>query len=206
MDFSTIKSIHIPEGEVVKISTPSTVYWQKKPVYTELEYLVLDGTICFDSGVYGYMNTKIESKWKRADATTGMYLYGCASTGNTDSLTAYTSTTGGAWRFGNRSVSALPTGDDALHETIQNNVRVIRDGSIFKYTEIDDFTTPYTIIVACAYTSTGSYSPSPFIGRIYYFKLWDGDNLILDWIPVNYEGIDGFWDKVTNTFVAPISL
>lgn len=204
MDFSTIKSLYIPQGEVVKISTPTGVLWQKKPTYTELEYLDLDGTYYFDSGYYGNLETEIECKWERSVADGGMYIYGCASSGNTASLTAYSSN-GGSWRFGNRSTT-INTNNTTLHTSIQNKTRVNRDGSYFNYATVSSFTTPYTIAVAGGTNSEGEVpTGSRFKGKIYYFKIWDNDELVLDWIPVNYEGVNGFWDKVTNTFVPPIA-
>lgn len=205
IDFSNVARLHIPEGEVKRVLNESgIVIWEKgAPSYVELEYMEVDGTICFDTGVYGNIDTKIECKWKR-DIESGTYVYGCASSENKASLTAYVSATGGAWRFGTRSATPLPKGDLDIHTTVQNHERVVRDGSIFNYAEVSDFTTPYTIIVAGSHTSSGAYSPSPLIGRIYYFKMWDGDNLVLDWIPVKKDNTLMFLDRVSNKFIRPI--
>ena len=204
MDFSTIKSIHIPQGEVVKISTPTGVLWQKNLPYTELEYLDLDGTYYFDTKYYGNLGTKIKCKWQRSSAEGSMYLYGCASSGNTSSLTAYSSSSG-AWRFGNKSIQ-ITTDNTDLHTSTHDKNRVDRDGSKFNYSTVSSFTTPYTIVLAGGHNSEGGVpTSSRFKGKIYYFKIWDDGELVLDWIPVNYEGVNGFWDKVTNTFVSPIA-
>lgn len=36
-----------------------------------------------------------------------------------------------------------------------------------------------------------------------YFKIWIGEELVLDWVPMRRvaDGVEGFWDNVTNTFV-----
>ena len=204
MDFSTIKSLHIPQGEVVKISTPTGILWQKKLPYTELEYLDFDGTYYFNSKYYGNLETKIECKWQRANDEKAMYLYGCASTGNTDSLTAYSSSSG-SWRFGNRQ-ALINTLSTDLYTTIQYKTRVYRDNSYWGYSTVSAFTTPHPIAVGGAFTASGTVATSSrFEGKIYYFKIWDDGELVLDWIPVTYEGVNGFWDKVTNTFVPPIA-
>lgn len=204
MDFSTIKSLYIPQGEVVKISTPTGVLWQKKTPYTELEYLNLDGAVWFNTKYYGNLETKIEAKWQRANDTEYMYVYGCASTGSTASITAYSN---GMWRFGSAG-ETQSTFSTTLFTSTHDKNRILRNNSNTPYdpTPSGDFKTPYPIAVAGGTSASGLVpKESRFKGKYYYFKIWDDGELVIDWIPVTYEGVNGFWDKVTNTFVPPIT-
>lgn len=203
IDFSKVTNFFIPEGEVQRAMKDSSIVWEKSG-YVETEYVQFDGKTQFDSGIYGNINTKIECKWSRDYAEVGMYIYGCASSGNTSSITAYTSPTGGSWRFGSRSLNPFSSCDTDIHVTVHDRIGITRNDSTAKYSTVSSFTTPYTILIGNAHNASGDYSVNKLTGKIYYFKLWDSDELILDLIPVKRNGVDMFFDTVSGSFIRPV--
>lgn len=45
-----------------------------------------------------------------------------------------------------------------------------------------------------------------FTGKIYYYRIYDGGSVKLEWQPCKRlsDGVEGFWDCVTQTFIEPI--
>lgn len=92
-----------------------------------------------------------------------------------------------------------------MHTTVHDKNGIKLDSSLYNnsYTSTSsEFTTPYTIILGGTCSSSGVVSSS-FVGYIYYFKVWENDVLVADWIPVRMNGINGFLDKLKNTFIQP---
>lgn len=77
MDFSEVKAITIPEGNVYRILSGSTVLWKKTRLpdeYQEVEYIEGTGTQYIDTGYYPNQNTKFEIRYLILEA-------GCAPAG-----------------------------------------------------------------------------------------------------------------------------
>ena len=206
IDFSKVNKMFIPEGEVQIALKGSDKVWDKPTEleYEPLEYLEFDGTLVFNTNLYGSLETQIECKWKRTDTSSNKYLYGAASAKNNATVSAYLSSSG-YWRFGS-SYRTFNTNNTNIHTTVHDKNGIKLDSPSYNnaYTSTSsEFTTPYTIILGGNCSSSGVVSSS-FVGHIYYFKVWENDVLVADWIPVRIDGINGFFDKVTNSFIQPI--
>lgn len=206
IDFSKVNKMFVPEGEVQIALKGSDKIWDKPTEleYEPLEYLEFDGTLIFDTNLYGGLKTQIECKWKRTDISSKRYLYGASSVDNTATVSAYLSNSG-YWRFGS-SYKTFNTNNTNIHTTVHDKNGIKLDSSSYNnpYTSTSsEFTTPYTIILGGNSSPSGVVSSS-FIGHIYYFKVWENDILVADWIPVSMDNINGFFDKVTNRFIHPI--
>lgn len=70
---------------------------------------------------------------------------------------------------------------------------------------VNEFTTSDPIPVG-GYKSGVNPITKHYIGYIYYFRMWHGDTLLVDWYPCKRlsDGLEGFWDCVTQTFIEPI--
>lgn len=170
------------------------------PLYEEIEYVTLDGMNVFDTQYKGNNKTTIEIKFERSSITTNVYLLGSSGT-STTYLNAYMASNGN-WRYGNYQ---------KIYNTRQKKVfvaemtpgKITVDGVSGEFTPIE-FTTSNTLAVGGRKTST--VFDNLFQGYIYYFRMSIDGVLVADWIPVRRlsDGLECFWDKVTQSFVEPI--
>ena len=138
--------------------------------------------------------------FQRTSTSAAAYLFGCTQG---DRLTGYLSSGSGYWRYG----SASPTFSTA---TLKIYKGVVTPGK----TSIDDTSKTFTFsdfqtsapIPVGGYKSGTNAITKHYIGYIYYFRMWHGDTLLLDWYPCKRksDGVEGFWDCVTQTFVEPL--
>ena len=144
----------------------------------------------------------IEVSFQRSSTSSSEYLYGVLSSDNTASVTAYCTGTG-AWRFGSQLVRANTADKDVHKMSIANGLAAF-DGVETKFTA-NSFTTPNALILG-GYRDTNGSIYKTFKGTIFFFRLWAGDILTMELIPCRRvsDGVEGFWDCVTNTFIEPI--
>lgn len=167
--------------------------------YELIEYVTFDGTVVFDTNVYGNNETYIDVLFKRTNTSAAHYLFGCSS-GNR--LTGYL-TSSGYWRYG----SAYPTFNCANTNLTKAIVTPTKTtvGSYTRTFSTSAFTTGFTIPVGGHKGSSGVATPQ-FKGYLYYFVMRHGDEIVVDLLPCKRlsDGMEGFWDCVTNTFVEPL--
>lgn len=207
IDFTGVSAIRIPEGSVAKITNAQgVVLWEKPSAgdYTFPEYLMFNADMVFDTGVCCTQNTTIDVRFTN-ESSGARYLYGARTTNNTASITAYL-TSSGAWRFGNTYRNFTTKNSTDIHDVVVSKDGIQYDGNSYKYgSTVKTFTCPWTLTVGSARTTSGAKSAAQFIGKLYHFRMYDGDTLILDWIPcVKADGTRGLYDQVTGTFVAPM--
>lgn len=204
MNFSEVKLFSIPEGEVINLSIGGVPVWAKaeeEETYTPIEYLQFNADKVFDTGIICNQNSTIEVKFTR-EASGAMYLYGVRTSSNTASYTAYLATSG-AWRFGN-TYKNFTISLNTICTMKVNKTGVYQNGTKNNYgTSVKNNTAPYTLTLGSARTTAGAQTAAQFKGKIYYFKMYDGDTLVLDWQPCkNKDGVEGFYDTITNKFIA----
>lgn len=203
IDFSNVKSIAIPEGAVKKITVANQVIWEitSTEEYTFIEYLQFNKDKRFDTGIIPTQNTVIEITFTREDSAAA-YMYGVRNSGNTASVTAYMSNSG-SWRFGNKYKNytlALNT----VHTAKVQKSGITMDGTKTSFTS-SDFTANATLVVGTSRGTSGGWASAQFIGKIYSFKMYNGSELVLDWVPCKTaSGEEGFYDNVTGAFVKPV--
>jgi hypothetical protein len=207
IDFTGVSAIRIPEGSVAKITNAQGVILWEKPSegdYTFPEYLMFNADMVFDTGICCTQNTTIEVRFTN-EASDARYLYGARTTNNTASVTAYL-TSSGAWRFGNTYRNLTTKKSTDIHNVVVSKSGVEFDDNSYKYgATVKTFTCPWTLTVGSARTTSGAKTAAQFIGKLYHFRMYDGDTLVLDWIPcVKADGTHGLYDQVTGTFISPM--
>jgi hypothetical protein len=173
------------------------------------DYIVLDtvdfnNDKIFDTNIHINENCVIEIKMWNGSTSTAHYMYGVVTSDNKASATAYL-TRSGTWRFG-ATYKSINTADADDHILIQNISSVTKDRTRYASSGTQGaFVTPYTLPVGGSVSATGVYSKG-FIGSIYYLKITEGENLLLYWLPCRRksDGVEGFWDCVTQAFVEPM--
>lgn len=170
-------------------------------LYEEIEYVTFDGNRVFDTLQYGNNRTTIELKFKRTNVTTAVYLFGCDG-GSNNIINAYLNSNGN-WRYGNK-YRIFNTRTTNVYEA-ELTPEGIKVGSYSVSFTANEFTTPHTLSVG-GYTTTSGVKDAQYIGYIYSFRMYIDDVAVVDWIPVRRlsDGLECFWDKVTQSFVEPI--
>ena len=158
-----------------------------------------------DTGIICNIDTKIRCVFTR-EVDTGMYLYGCASTNNTASLTAYLSS-GGSWRFGDKSAGrTLTVNEELIHTAIHSKAGVVAITPNNTYSGVTDFETVGSLLIGSARNANGSIGVASYIGKIFSFVMWDGDTEVLHLSPVvSTDGVYRFFDDVSHTFFDSIT-
>lgn len=169
--------------------------------YELADYVSFNNDIAFDTGYYGNNQTSIDVMFARTDTSGSDYLYGCSS-GNR--LTAYLPSSGtGYWRYGS-VYKTLNTASKKIYlaKTTPKSIYVDNTGGSWSPTA---FTTSFTLPIGGHKGSSGAITKT-YQGLVYFFRMWHGEELIVDWFPCRRksDGVEGFWDCVTQSFVEPI--
>lgn len=154
----------------------------------------------FNTGYLGNNTTYIDVMFQRTSTSAAAYLFGLTQ-GNR--FTGYLAANSAYWRYGN----AYPTfslGTQKIYKAVVTPGKTTIDATSKTFT-VNEFTTSAPIPVG-GYKSGTNPITKHYIGYIYYFRMWHGDTLLVDWYPCRRlsDGVEGFWDCVTQTFVEPI--
>lgn len=175
------------------------------PEYTRLDYLQFNKDKRFDTNIICNQNTKIKVVYTRDGNDANSYIYGIASANYDKSITAYLPTNDGSgnWRFGKAAQSLkISTNEDVLHTAIVSKTGIIQASGVTSFSSVSNFETEGTLIIGACRNSNGSVGATYFVGKIYEFKIWDNNELVLDLIPcINKNGVEGFYDNITHQFI-----
>lgn len=211
IDWRTVSTFRIPEGEVERVTHGSTILWEKSKAddplagFTQVEYITFTGEQMIDTGVSIDYESEIEAVFTR-ESSTNMYLYGVRSTNNVASVTAYLSSNG-AWRFGSSYKTLTIAVRTNFHRIVQNKSGVIVNGSLNKYnTTVTSFYAPPPLTIGAARAADGLYGDPTFSGKISEFIIRKNGVEVLHYIPYkNADGVYGFWDIVSKEFKTSIT-
>lgn len=174
----------------------------EKSLYDRIEYLEFDGSLIFDTGIYGNSSTQIEVQFERTKTGSSVvYLFGSSGRSPLNAELAST----GVWRYGTGtpSFNTFATGKIFTAEVLPGKTTINDVSKQFVYNGFT--TTDYTIQVGGNKSSNVIAHPS-FIGRIYYFRMGKNYQQVLDWIPVRRksDGLECFFDTVSQEFIEPL--
>lgn len=169
--------------------------------YTFIEEVSFNADTLYDMGIITSEDS-IDIQYKREDtSSSSQYLYGITNNNNTASVTAYLASNG-AWRFGNQLVRPNTANKNVHHTTISNGA-AIHDGSAMVMNTSPAFVTENTVVLG-GYRDASGITTKGYIGKVLYIRINDGTKI--DWLPCKRlsDGVEGFWDCVTQTFVEPL--
>lgn len=170
--------------------------------YEVLDYVTFSKNKLYDLGIVN-SNQTIEVMFARSEKSSTPYLYGCVTSPHTATVSAYLSS-GGSWRFGS-SYKGLSTNNTFINRVIVSNGKTEFNFAAGTFTK-STFTTPDTVVLGGYRAASGSLTAN-YQGKVYYIRITQGDTPIIDYYPCKRlsDGVEGFWDCVTNTFIEPIS-
>ena len=170
--------------------------------YRRVDYIQFSGEQTVDTGIICNQNTKIQLAFTR-ERSTQHYLFGVASSDNTASVTAYVS---GSWRFGDKYASKAPTTNaDMIYSGIVDNSQVTITGNKSAISGVNEFETVGTLLLGACRNSNGTVGASQFIGKIFFFSMWEGDTQVLKLVPVTDGTAYRFYDMVSKAFFDSIT-
>lgn len=169
--------------------------------YAQVGCIQFTGDQSVDTGIICNQDTKIRVVFVR-DTDNAQYLYGVVDSGNTASVTAYLTSSTGAWRFGSKSVSRAVTANaDIVHAAIVSKTGIVHAGGTNAFSSVTAFETIGPLQIGGCRSATGAAGSPQFVGKIIAFDMWDGDEQVLRLVPaVNANGVYGFYDLVSGTF------
>lgn len=170
--------------------------------YRRADFIQFTGEQIIDTGIICNQNTQIRLAFTR-ERTAQHYLYGVASSDNTASVTAYL---GGSWRFGNKaSTKTLTTNADMIYSAVVNSSTVTITGSASAISSVNEFETVGTLILGGCRSSDGTIADAQFVGKVFFFVMYHGDEQVLHLVPVTDGTVYRFWDSVSETFFDSIT-
>lgn len=168
--------------------------------YEVIDYVTFKKDKLYDLGIVESTYT-LNVMFARSEKTATPYLYGCVTSPHTASVSAYLSA-GGSWRFG-KSYKGLNMNDTLIHRVLMSNGKTEADFTSGTFTQ-STFTTPDTVVLGGYRAASGSLTKN-YQGKVFYYRISEGNTMILDWQPCKRlsDGVEGFWDCVTQSFVEP---
>lgn len=169
--------------------------------YELLEYTTFDGTQLFDLGIVK-STYELEVLFQRSETKATPYLYGIVTSPHTASVTAYMSS-GGSWRWGN-AYGGISTNNLNEWRVRMKNGNALYNGTSSNFTK-NTFTTPDTVVLGGCRTASGSLVKD-YQGKVFYIRISEDGEYLKDWYPCKRisDGVEGFWDCVTQTFIEPL--
>lgn len=181
--------------------------------YTAVEYIQNLVTAFkqyyFDTGVIATQNTVVEAKYAaKLLHQNGYFLFGARASNNTSRFFCYLDNNSNGkniFAYGNGSaesnVGVLNDQIIICKYSADGVVKMDENGNILKTATVatsNDFTTPpHSLLLFQCWHNNAVSQNRDFMGDIYYAKIYDGDNLVRDFVPcLDAEGVPCLYDLV----------
>jgi hypothetical protein len=208
-DFSGVKSLTIPEGNVIRITSGDTVIWEKAEPYTELQYIVMPSGAWFNTGVvpsadkWTYEIEMYAGTW----GSNGYYYLAVRETKDYETMYCPFFVQSGFRMYlsGTKTASAGGAKNTwyTLKSEIEDGLQNMYINGTLKTTTNLAITTNYTLPLYLfgANFHGGKYAQT-VIGRIRYLRIHKGDELVHDFVAAkrNEDGVCGLYDRVEGKF------
>ncbi len=202
IDFSSVKSVVIPQGEVTMIARGNTILWKKQKYKRELAYLESTGTQWIDTGVKLTNNHSVEIDYQfttipKTNERRGLFGGLEASVARFGSLVSPT-TRKMEYGYGVGNVYWQTTIPDTKRHVIkQEKNKVYVDSSLVYTFEAASFR-----MSSNAPLGTFNYTNyTPALVKYFRSKWWDNGVLVRDFIPVlDMDDVPCMYDKVSEEF------
>ena len=170
-----------------------------KPYAYEVEYIESKGNQYINTGVIANEKTKVETKIQCLGAQTGNNFLGARPTNggatNAFVITSFSSSGKIGFFHNGTSIQAIKYDNEIHSYEFGNGVAKI-DGIDYNLPNKGEFSTQYEIALL-GNANGGGYMTSQ--QRLFATKIYDGDELIRDYIPVvDHDGKTAMYDKVND--------
>lgn len=200
MDFSNVKQLIIPEGEVKQIAIGGAIVW-KKPLYdAQVEYLESDGSQWVDTGITPAASTfGFEGSFSVNSLETTQGVFGCrnqdASAGNF-SYNAFIHNGGlRCDTIGSPSWNYALTAGTLVNYVYTPTTTTVNGTTQNNGTKVD---CNYSFYLFNFHIPSGAYG-SGCAQKLYSWKIYVGNQLVRDFMPVRKNGVGYLFDNVSQT-------
>lgn len=180
--------------------------------YTQVEYIQNTVTAFkqyyFDTEIIATQNTVVEVKYAaKLLHKYGYFLFGARASNNTSRFFCYLDSNSGG-----RNIFGYGNGSSESNVGILNDqiiickysadgvVKMDENGNVLKTIAVatsNDFFTPHSLLLCQCWHNNGVSQNRDFMGDIYYVKIYDGNNLVRDFVPcLDAEGVPCLYDLV----------
>ena len=181
--------------------------------YTQVDYIESSGTQYIDTGYIPTIYDSIETKFSTTNSPSDTNLYGSRknNTGKEDyTIWINTSTNKGiAVHFPISATERKDTGwfyknniiDNSLILKVTPEACYVNNEKLYTFSDVrTEYDGTYTAYLFCRNDVGISRAKAKI--KLYYFKLWNGENLVRDFIPCyrNSDNEIGLYDLVNNVF------
>lgn len=198
MMFDKLKSLVIPEGNVVSVACDGVTLWKKSklPVgYTELDYIEVTGTQYIDSGFIPNYNSRIVCEFMYKG---GNGVYGARNTVSTRNFSMRV--INGAWQLGYGDgvlTGTIKSDTKNWHIADQNKNQLFIDGELAAEREYVEFSASRSAAIGAIKAGSMYYGE----GRYRTCQMYDNGVLVRDFIPcINPDDEIGMYDIVGGKF------
>lgn len=211
MDFSVLKTLTIPEGNVKRIDINGVKKWERmSDDYTLLDYIVIPSGAWFNTGIVpsGDKWTWEAEMYAGTWGSNGYYYLGVRQTRDYDTMYCPFFVQSG-WRMylsGTKTASAGGAKNTwcKLKSEIEDGLQNMYINDVLKTTSNLAITTTYTLplFLFGANFHGGKYSQT-VVGRMKYLKAFKGDELEYHFVAAkrNTDGVCGLYDLITHKFL-----
>ena len=171
--------------------------------YSRVDYIQFNGASWIDTGIIGTQDTQINARFTWENSTQ-RHLFGCTSSDNTASITSYMN---GSWRFGNKSATKTFSNKNPMlpYSALVNKTTISITNSATSISGVNTFETVGTLLLGGARDSDGTLPSVGIVGKVYFFAIWQGEELVLKLVPVTDGTVFRFYDMVSKAFFDSIT-
>ena len=176
--------------------------------YQKLTYIESTGTQYIDTGYYANPNTGVETNVQFTDLTVQQRVFGADNNDSTDVNYSVYINGSGNWAYSFKTGTGNWKSTGVTVNTSRHTIEMNRGGKF----KIDS--TTYNQNMDGSVTSTSNYTMLIFAShmfdniahwaklRVYYFKIYEGNTLVKDFIPVYRmtDGAMGLYDQLNDAY------
>ena len=200
MNLTDVKRITIPQGEVSVIACGTEILWRKQKYKTVLPYIESTGTQWIDTEVCLSNNHSVEIEYQLTTAPQySKGIYGAYIDGFRYELitrSSGVSANKGYLEYGYGTTAKVGANTDTeRHIVRQEKGEIYVDGVLSRTFPTSTFTHDVTAPLG-GFEYNGNYTPA--LAKYYYAKIWDGDTLVRDFVPVlDWNNVPCMYDNVS---------
>lgn len=206
-DYSKVKSITIPEGNVTMLHVNGNLVWSGER-YTELDYIIVPSAAWFNTGIiptkdkWTYETEMYATSW----GTNNYYYFAVRQTKYAVSLYCPIHVHSGyRIRIGSEDTPSAGGAKNTwvkIRSEVQDGLQNMWLNDVLKSTDTKAISYTYTYPL---YLFAANYNGSKYQGvegRIKYLRAYKGDELVRDFVAAKREsdGVYGLLDKVSGKF------
>lgn len=198
---SNMAKAYVGSTEVSKMYLGSDLVWENGPAYIEIEYLASEGDAKINTGIAGNNdNLSFDFEVMVEPTAYPCYVFGNARSSRKSTMMSVVSSTAAKLRVfaaWSGDTPNFPFSAETRHHIVANRTTTTIDGN--SYTNGTGSASNNDYIFAL-FNGTTTRTGQEGKVTIYYFKIYNGETLVRDYIPVRKGSVGYMYDRVSGEF------